>query len=167
MTIFRELLSIKDFRESRAELAVRKQRGILAEAIAARDAAEKQLNEFREYALRHERELYADLCRRIVRLRDLENAQLEVVDLRGRERSHEDTLSQSDHARNAEQQRLENAKHNHHEASKMKQKFVELAQIYSDENLKELERKEDAEMEEVAELRRERDDWDESHEEAA
>jgi type III secretion protein O len=167
MTIFRELLSIKDFRESRAELAVRKQRGILAEAIAARDAAEMRLNEFREYALKHERELYADLCRRIVRLRDLENAQMEVVDLRGRERSHEDTLLQSEQAHNAEQKRLEDAKHIHHEASRMKQKFVELAQIYSDEHLKELERKEDAEMEEVAELRRERDDWDESHEEAA
>lgn len=167
MTIFRELLSIKDFRESRAELAVRKQRGILVEAIAARDAAEKRLTEFREYALKHERELYADLCRRIVRLRDLENAQLEVVDLRGRERNHEDSLLQSDLARNTEQERLDEAKHVHHEASRMKQRFVELAQIYSDEQLKELERKEDAEMEEVAELRREQDDWDESHEEAA
>ncbi len=167
MTMFRELLSIKDFRESRAELAVRKQRSVLAEAIAARDAAEMQLREFRDYALKHERALYADLCRRIVRLRDLENVQLEVVDLRGRERNHEETLSQSDQARNTEQQRLDNARNIHHEASKMKQKFVELAQIYSDEQMKELERKEDAEMEEVAELRRERDDWDEGHEEAA
>ena len=78
-----------------------------------------RLNLFREYALKHERELYDDLCRRIVRLRDLENAQLEVVDLRGRERSHEDTLLQSDQARNAEQKRLEDAKHIHHEASRM------------------------------------------------
>lgn len=167
MTMFRELLSIKDFRESRAELAVRKQRSVLAEAIAARDAAERRLHEFRDYALKHERELYAGLCRRIVRLRDLENAQLEVVDLRGRERNHEETLSQSDQARDTEQLRLDDAKHTHREASKMKQKFVELARIYSDEHLKELERKEDAEMEEVAELRRERDDWDEVHEEAA
>ncbi len=167
MTLFRELLSIKDFRESRAELAVLKQRSILAEAIAVRDAAEKRLNEFRDYALQHERALYADLCRRIVRLRDLENAQLEVVDLRGRERSHEDSLSKSEQVRSAEQIHLKDARQSHHEASRMKQKFVELAQIFSDEQIKELERKDDAEMEEIAELRRERADWDETHEAAA
>ena len=166
MTVFADLLSIKELRENRAEMDVRKQRDVLAEAVAKRDAAERCLAEFRQYALEHERALYEDLCRRIVRLRDLEQTQLEVLDLRNRERNHEEGLEQAELTRDNEQQHLEEAKVVHLQATKMKQKFVELVRVSSDEAAKEFEQKEDAEMEEVAELRREREEWDSTCEEA-
>ncbi len=42
----------------------------------------------------------------------------------------------------------------------MKEKFIELAKVYADDAFREAERKEDAEMEEAAEVRRERVDWE-------
>lgn len=165
MKAISELLSIKTFRESRAEMDVRKQRGVLAAAIERRDADAEKLEAYRRFALDHEREIYDELCRRVVRLRDIEDVQQEVVVLRNGERSHEEALEQAERARVAEQKHLDEAREVHREASRMKQKFVELVEVYAEAELKELEAKEDAELEEVAELRRERAEWDETHEE--
>ena len=167
MKAFKELLSIKTFRETKAELAVLKQRRVFLSADEQRDLDAKTLDDFRVYAQAHERALYEDLCRRVVRLRDLEEVQQEVVVLQTGERKREADLTRSEETRTLEQQHLDAAREGHHQASRMKQKFVELVQIYSDEAFKLFERNEDAEMEEIAELRRERIDWDESHEEAA
>ncbi len=167
MSVFTELLSIKRFRESKAEGAVRRQRAVLAEAVQARDAADQALRHFRDYSLRHERALYADLCSRIVRLRDIEDVQLAVVDLRGQERRHESSLQDAEQGRTRQAEQLDQDKRVHADASRTKEKFVELAQAYADEQIKELERKEDAELEEAAETRRDRADWDEYHEEDA
>lgn len=157
---FKEILTIKDFRETRAELAVLKQRQVFQAASKQRDDEAQVLSEFREYALVHERDLYGELCRRIVRLRDIEDVQQEVVSLRSGERTREKKLEDAERALVAEQNKLESTREEHKQATRMKQKFVELVQVYSDEELKEFERKEDAEMEEVAELRRDRADWD-------
>ena len=50
-------------------------------------------------------------------------------------------------------------KKNHAEAARMKQKFVELSQVNDEEISREFERKEDAEIEEVNETRRDRNGW--------
>lgn len=166
MSIFRELLSIKTFRENKAEMEVRKQRMVLAEALARREQAQAQLDDFRGYALRHEQALFTDLCTRIVRLRDIEAVQTEVVQLRQQERGYESAVDTAVQAEHKESGELDVRKQAHAEASRMKQKFVELAQVYADEQIRELERKEDAELEEAAETRRDRADWDERSEEA-
>ncbi len=167
MSIFKELLAIKSFRESKAEIAVRRQRAVLAEAARQRDEAEHKLVQYKDYALMHERQIYAELCTRIVRLREIENVQMVVVDLRDKERRHEEQLKQAEADRSKQATQLDTDKKTHSDASRMKEKFVELAQVFADETLKEIERKEDAEMEEVSETRRDRADWDEQLEEAA
>lgn len=167
MEALKEILAIKRFRETRAELAMQKQRHVLALAQTTRDDAAQRLESFHDYATRLERALYDDLCSRLVRLRDLENAQLEVAGLSGQERHFAETLRQHEQALLAEQAHMEEARNRHHQAFRMKEKFVELAQTFAEERLREIERQEDAEMEEVAELRRDRADWDEFHEEAA
>jgi type III secretion protein O len=165
MSIFHELLSIKAFRENKAEMSMRQQRSVLAEAALQRDSAEQRLVQFRELASARERALFDDLCSRIVRLRQIENVQLAVATMRGEERDHEQALEKSEAERNKEAAELEVRKAAHAQALKMKQKFVELAQVYAEEQFRELERKEDAEMEEAAETRRDRSDWDERAEE--
>lgn len=164
MSVFAELLSIKSFRENKAELAVRKQRQQLAEAAAERERAEQQLKAFRDWALAHERALYADLCARVVRLREIEAVQQEVVSLRGQERSHEEAIAAAEQRRQREAEMLAECQRLHAEASRMKQKFVELARVHAEEALRELERKEDAELEEAAEVRRDRADWEQREE---
>lgn len=167
MEIFRDILSIKIFRESRAEREVIRQRGVLALASEQRESDARGLADYRCYASTHEHALYDDLCRRVVRLRDLESVQQEVVVLRTGERNREAALDASEQLQQREKQRLEEVRDQHRQASRIKEKFVEVVQIYSGEAFKAFERQEDREMEEVAELRRERIEWDETHEEAA
>jgi type III secretion protein O len=167
MSIFKDLLSIKAFRESKAEIQVRKQRGVLADATAKRDGAQDALDRFRVFAVTHERSLYDDLCARVVKLRDIEDVQVEVAGLRGKEVQHEELVRQAEADRVKQAQQLDADRKAHQDATRMKEKFVELAQVFADERLKEIERKEDAELEEAAETRRDRADWDEQQEEEA
>lgn len=167
MSVFKELLSIKAFRESKAELEVRKQRQTLADAKASEREREQALERWREYALRHERDLYADLCRRVVQLRDIEQVQQSVVDMRGQERQHEERVREAAKLCAHEAARLDECKRVLGEAARAKRKFVELAQAHADEQIKELERREDAELEEAAETRRDSVEWDEYHGEDA
>ena len=82
MNVFDELLAIKRFREGQAEIAVSRQRLRQAEADAARQASEQALTDFREAAERREREMYRDLCSRVVRVREIENVLQGVAGLR-------------------------------------------------------------------------------------
>lgn len=157
----REILSIKRFRETRAELAMQKQGHVLRLARTTRDDAEQALASFHACAVRQERALYDELCRRLVRLRDLENAQLEVAALSRQEGHFAETLRQREQALLAEQARMAEARQLHRQAFRMKEKFIELTQAFAEEQLRDHERREDAEMEEVAELRRDRAEQEE------
>lgn len=167
MSFFKELLSIKTFRENKAELNVGKQRVVHVEAVAIHEASELALLNFQDYAYQHERTLYADLCRRVVKLTAIEEVQMAVVFLRDQEQEHQKALKQAELDQQRQTERLADLRVLLSDATKAKQKFVELALVYSDEKSKEFERKEDAELEEVAELRRDRTEWDETHEEVS
>jgi len=159
MSIFKDLLAIKTFREEKAELALRKQRMELQAAIRERDGAQQQLEAFRAYARNQEQEMYADLCRRLVNLRDIEHVQGSVVILRGKEQGHAAVLDKAEALRESQESLLDDRKSEHQMASRMKEKFVQLAQVHDEQQLRELERKEDLELEEAAEARRDREDW--------
>jgi type III secretion protein O len=161
MSVFKDLLSIKAFRENKAEIAVRKQREVVASAQTKCAQCEDELARFRDYAVRHERELYERLIQSLVKLRDIEDVQLQVADLRGQEQQREQLLKEAERAHEQEAQRLDVEQAHHKAATQAKEKFVQIVQVYAEEEFKELERKEDAELEEAAETRRERDDWDE------
>lgn len=165
MSIFRDLLTIKSLRESKAERVVRKQREVLAEAAASREKAHEKLENFVVYARREENALYQDLCSRLVVLRDIENVQNTVAHLRQQEENHQESLRQAQAKQDKETAQLADDKVQHKEAARVKEKFVEWAQIHTQELQRESERKEDAEMEEVAETRRDRVEWDEATEE--
>jgi type III secretion protein O len=165
MSILAELLSIKAFRETRAEVEVRKERARFAEALAAREAAEKSLDEFKAWAQAQELAWYEDLCQRVVRLRDIEDVQHGVAGLRNQEVTLDQQRQQAQTHERQQEQRLGEAKVVLSDATRVKEKFVELVRLNTLERLQDVERKEDAELEEVAELRRDRADWEEFHEE--
>lgn len=160
MSIFRDLLAIKAFREGQAESAVRVQRQALADAQAAREAAQALLARLMQEGLEIETALYRDLCARIVRLREIEDVQLSVAGLRQREAAQQDAVDAAKRAQEAQTHKLDTARAAHKEASRQKSKFVDLARNYADAQLREVERKEDLEMEEAASVRRDREDWD-------
>lgn len=160
MSIFRDLLAIKAFRESQAETAVRVQRDALREAREAREAAEALLERLLREGLAHEMQLYRDLCARIVRLREIEDVQMAVAGLRQREAQQQDAVATAARQQELASQKLDTARAAHQEASRQKSKFVDLSRNYAEAQLRELERKEDLEMEEAASVRRDREDWE-------
>ena len=154
MKMFDQLVTIKNFREQKAERAVRAQRRVLDEAVAERDDAEHRLEEYRDYAAEQERRIYQGLCERVVRVRDIEDVHGQVRSLRERERGHEDELDAAETRRDEEEQQLESDRTAHAEALRMRDKFVELADVFAQEERAQAERKEEAEIEEAAETRR-------------
>lgn len=164
MTVFKELLAIKRFREGQAELAVARQRQLHAQAETAREQAEDSLQQYRGWAQQREQDMYQDLCSRTVRVREIEDVLLGVSDLRQGEQREVDQVAEARKQVEREAETLAARRKDHRDANRMTEKFVELAQMHLDAHLKELERKEDLEMEEAASVARDRDDW-EQHEE--
>jgi len=159
MNVFDELLAIKRFREGQAELAVARQRKIHAEAEHQRDVASEQLAEYKIWAQREEDGFYRDLCSRMVRVREIEGVLEGVAELRQGERDHQTRVETADQNVAVQAETLVERRLSHRQASRMTEKFVELAQVHLAEHLRELERKEDSEMEEAASVARDRDDW--------
>ena len=159
MSILRDLLAIKTFREHQAESALRQQRQALADADAARAQAQELLQRLLREGHAMELSLYRELCARLVRLREIEDVQLTVAGLRQRESAQQEALDAAERAVSAQQERLDAARAAQQEAARQKSKFVDLARDFSAAELRESERREDLEMEEVASLARDREDW--------
>jgi type III secretion protein O len=151
--MFKDLVSIKTFRENKAEIVVGKQRVVLATAEKRRDDRERARDEYRDWATRQERALYKGLCERVVRLRDIEDVQLEIVQFRAEEAKRNKQLTEAEADRDRQARQLDADREGLRLASRMKEKFVELAKVHAEELKQEAERKEEAELEEVAEIR--------------
>ena len=167
MSVFRDLLRIKTFRENQAESRVRQARAVALDAQQAREAAEALLARLLREGHETEHRLYRELCERIVRLREIEDVQQAVVGLRQRETAQEDAVQAARGEETRTEQLLTAARDAHKEANRQKTKFIDLSNDYALSSAREAERKEDLEMEEAASVRREREDWDAHHPEEA
>ena len=159
MNVFRELMAIKRFREGQAELAVTRQRQALAEAEQQRVQALARLDEYRQWSLQRERDLYQDLCSRVVRVRDIEDVLQGVAELRQGERDCVTRAEQAADQERRETETLAERREAHRDASRMVEKFVQLISLHAADELRETERKEDLELEEAASVARDHDEW--------
>ena len=150
MSIVKDLLAIKRFRESKAETAVHRQRLVLAAAHREQDEAVRALEEYQAWAQRREATLYRELCSRVVTLRDIEEVQQAVAGFRVEEQSRVEQRELAEERVDTEAVQLDEDVAAHKQAVKMKQKFVELAEVQAAELWQENERREDLELEEVA-----------------
>ena len=150
MSIFTDLLIIKRFRENKAETAVHRQRLVLAAAHREQDEALRSLEEYQTWAQRREATLYRELCSRVVSLRDIEAVQQAVAGFRVEEQARLEQRELADDRVETEAVQLHEDVAVHKQAVRMKQKFVELAEVHAAELWQENERREDLELEEVA-----------------
>lgn len=159
MSVFHELLAIKRYREQQAEMALRVQRSHLQALSESHARAERDLADFQQHAREQEARLYNRLCRQPVRVSAIHHAMACVQNWK----AHADTLRDRMHellAQREQAQRDFNAAREHHRlAGRATEKFVDLAQSHDQALLLDQERKEDMEMEEVASLGRDRDEW--------
>ena len=84
MKMLRDLLAIKRFREGQAEAAMRERRHALQQVQQERIDAEALLARLLAEGVLAEQRLYADLCTRMVRLREIEDVYQSVAALRQR-----------------------------------------------------------------------------------
>lgn len=164
MSVFDELLAIKRFREDQAELAMVRQRLAHARTQAELARAEQDLRDYLDWSRQRERGLYADLCRRIVRVREIESVLEDVAGLRHGKLDRENEVENARGELQRQARALAQCRQAHQEATRVTGKFVELAERHWAAHLQALERKEDAELEEAAAVARDREDW-EQHEE--
>lgn len=167
MKMLHDLLAIKRFREGQAEAALRAQRQALRQAQQERLDAEALLARLLAQGVLAERQLYADLCARMVRVREIQQVHLAVAALRQREQRQQDALEAAQRALETAQQQFDQARGQHQEAARQTSKFIDLAGSFASVEALESERREDLEMEEAASVMREREDWHSAGEEAA
>jgi type III secretion protein O len=156
-----QLLRIKNFREKKAETEMLKSRHLLARAQQQEAEAGEALEAYRTHADSEERRLYRELCSRVVRLSQITGVQQEVACLRHAELAHEDTLAAAERAHHDASERFNHSLDGYQRASSARQKFEELLRLELERDSGLLEKKEEAEMEELSGRLRERADHEE------
>ena len=159
MAMVDELLFIKEFRERKAETELQKSRARLGVAAQSERQAEQTLQEHIDRAWAEELRLYAELCARIVKPREIADVQQHVAQMRVEEMAHQQRLEQAQEQHKAAQDDFQLSTRKMREASTAREKFVELARTHHMLVAREAERKEDLELEELASVVREREEW--------
>ena len=164
MSLFDEILAIKQFRETQAEIAVVRERQRCVEAERESERAQNQLMDFRLWAESRERDLYRGLYHRVVQVRDIEHVLQEIASLRTDEESHEAEATRAKENREQAGLALQACRDAHRQTVRMSGKFLELTDVHMDSIVRLQDYNEDIELEEIASLGWERVEWGE-HEE--
>lgn len=158
--MWRELQQLKTHRACEAQRTLQARRLEQAVARRALEAAAQALAAHRRLADEHERSLYAELMRGLVRLRDIEDVQHAVAwsrrtetTLATREQEAGRTAQERDRAASAAQAAQQ-------AAARVQEKFDQLVRQHDLDEARAAERAEDLELDELASLRRDREDWD-------
>lgn len=153
MDVLGDLLRIKIFREEKAERALAKARALLRSAEEAVEMAKKVLRDYREESRQREQALFADLCARIVLLKDIQDVQIDIQLMKER---IEALVQELEEARLRQEEAAEHeraAREEHKFAVRMREKFSEMLRTVTEERDFELSRREELEVEEAAEIR--------------
>jgi type III secretion protein O len=154
MKTFGQLVTVKELREQKAERTALAQARAVKQATEDREKALRDLEDYREYAKAQETRIYDELCKRPVRMRDIENARSDVLLMRQRETEHRDNVEQARVKLDKETVQLDLDRTSHRVAMKVRDKFFEMRDRFAEEARDEAARTEDAQIEEVAEIRK-------------
>ncbi len=150
MDVLKDLLRIKIFREEQAERAVAKARLALMEADDVLRKARQSLKDFEAESIQREKAMYAELCSRLVVLREIEDVRIDVDLMKEKAERLRQQVEEPQIVRQQAAERVEEARIAHRDAVRMREKFDELLRTVLEEREFELSRQEDLEMEESA-----------------
>lgn len=153
MDVLTDLLRIKIFREEKAERALAKARALLRAAEEAVELAKKVLRDYREESRQREKTLFADLCKRIVLLKDIQDVQVDIQLMKERIEALVQELEQAKERLEEAAEHERAAREEHKFAVRMREKFSEMLRTVNEERDFELSRREELEVEEAAEIR--------------
>lgn len=153
MDVLADLLRIKIFREEKAERALAKARALLRAAEEAVEHAKKVLRDYREESRQREKALFADLCKRIVLLKDIQDVQIDIQLMKERIEVLANEVEQAKQRQEEAAVHEREAREQHKFAVRMREKFSEMLRTVNEERDFELSRREELEVEEAAEIR--------------
>jgi type III secretion protein O len=159
MAMIDELLFIKTFREHKAETELQKSRARLGIAAQSERDAQQALEDFVAQATADELRWYQELCSRVVKPRDIADVQNDVAGLRQKELEHNGQWQAAQQHHVKAKDEFQGATTRMRDASTARQKFFELARNHHSAVAREVERKEELELEELANVVREREEW--------
>lgn len=150
MHLIDELLKIKSLRESRAQLALTRERLAFARTQQARDDANQVWETQSEAAREREECLFGAMIGALRRVREIEDTRWEVQSMRQETQRLGGLAEKADQALVQAQQTLDGVRDTARRAERAKEKFVDLSRRYAGIAAREAQRVEDLEMEEVA-----------------
>ncbi len=153
MDVLTDLLRIKIFREEKAERALAKARTLLRAAEQAVEHAKRVLRDCREESRQREKALFADLCQRIVLLKDIQDVQIDIQLMKERIETLDQEVEQAKERLEEAAEHERAAREEHKFAVRMREKFSEMLRTVNEERDFELSRREELEVEEAAEIR--------------
>ncbi len=153
MDVLSDLLKIKIFREEKAERALAKARALLRAAEEAVELAKKKLRDYRAESRHREKALFADLCKRIVLLKDIQAVQIDIQLMKERIETLVQELEQAEERQEEAAEHERGAREEHKFAVRMREKFSEMLRAVNEERDFEQSRREELEVEEAAEIR--------------
>lgn len=155
-----DLVKIKALRADRAEQFMQLCRCEAIRALAERVQAEKTRDTFEVFRDQEEMRRYAELMGHAVRLRDIEGVHEYLALLREELRARQHQAEERAKAHQAASHRAQTAQETYSTADRARQKMLELAAVFDAELAREMEYREEQELEELVESRREKEEWD-------
>ncbi len=160
MSIIDQLHGIKAFREKKSEAEMVKSRLSLARARAEESRRRQALEAQQAHARDEELRLYRDLCARLVRPRDITRVQEDVIALQAVTREHQQQLVGAEKAHLQARDMFDDAFRHYRHATNAREKFEELMRREARQLLRETERREESELEEMSGNLRDRLDFE-------
>jgi type III secretion protein O len=147
--VIQRIVDVKERREDRAQEEVRRRRLALEDAARRLEQRRKELDDYKVWRVRREIELWDEIERRTVKLRDIEDLKLDIGLLRGREQVLAERVVEADKARSDANAALTEAVAVLEAATRNRQKFEDLADWLEAESRAYRERMEELELEEL------------------
>lgn len=148
------VLNLRTHREADAQVALRAQQKTCVQTDADRDAAHEALQEFRQTASARERSLAGALMGKVVRLREISDFNTQVAHLRQEAQRLTQVLDQATQLHDQATKALHDCEVTHIAASRQQQKFASLVSSETARLARDLEIREEREIDEAGERRR-------------
>ena len=158
MSMMDQLLFIKSFREGQAQTKMQRCRAEHLDAQAREQATRQAFEQFITQAREDEARWYRELCDRLVKLSDIETVQQDIAILRAEQLAREEAVRAQAALTESARLAFSESALALREASAARNKFEELRRNEREAFARESERREELELEEVAGIRRDRDD---------
>jgi type III secretion protein O len=147
--ILEDLLRVRKFREDAAAAELTRCRKLVAEAEEQVELRKRELQEYVQWRLKREEEMYREVMQKPIHLNDLEDLKVSIQILRDDELKYEERIITAEKQLNEARQELEQAQAAYRQAVKDREKLEEHKEMWLEEEQKLQEAQAEKEIEDI------------------